>query len=106
MKAHLTIVYEPWAGARRVPLDESLILFIHHVEVNGLFLWHGAVSLDTDGFMSIAISPGGGGLAHGSYEKLREMFDPSVWLEDTTDELLVLPVARLDVRELEEGSPR
>ena len=100
---HVTVGFRYYAGDKIVAEDESRIMGVVHYEVAGKWIPCELAELVADGpFMTLRLSESseyeGPWLERHSQDvrDLREELTPGDWLEQTTDEVLVLPVSSME----------
>ena len=114
MKTTSVVVhYAPWRGDQQVAPDRASALAVIGYEVNGhrLHSEHATLLVDGGIFRISMRVPDYSDSAFDNYRErniahaerciasVREELTPGDWLEDTTDEVLVLPVAKLELQE-------
>ena len=111
-KTHVVIHYAPWKGANQVSAEDAVRLVCVGFEINGHRVGDNVATLEFGTFASICLE------VPRSYPELddemnaknrafheqqiaavRDELTEEDWLEETTDDVLVLPVASLEMVE-------
>ena len=103
---HLVVNYRHWADATQVSRDESVIIVVPSYELNGMHVSDAIGRLELAPFATFHV-----GLFDTSrdYEQfwleriqeIRKDYTEADWLEETTDDLLVLPVSMMEFVEID-----
>jgi hypothetical protein len=111
-QTNVVVHYAPWKGTDQVSLEDSWVLVTLDYEINGHRLRDEYVTLEMDKMMTVIIQvPDYSDPAYDEFREsniahaeeliaaLRDELTEEDWLEGTTDEVLILPVSTLELRE-------
>lgn len=111
-QTNVVLHYAHWRGQDQVSREDSAVVVVLDYEINGHFLRDEYVTLTADKMMTLSIEvPDYSDPTYDEYREsniaqaekrigaLRSELTAEDWLEGTTDEVLLLPVSSLELRE-------
>ncbi|HSE47498.1 MAG TPA: hypothetical protein VLA89_19550 [Gemmatimonadales bacterium] len=112
-QTHVVVNYKPWRGEQWVDPEDAWVLVCSGYEINGHHVHDGTANLVVDGaIFTIRLQvPDYSDPAYDDYREsniahaekciaaIREELTEEDWLEETTEDVLVLPVSSIEMRQ-------